>query len=340
MATGTMSIPATAASQEDFATMALIQLTLTSVKDGRLLDVKDGARNDGAAIVVNKAPGSAQSWRINTGANPALGFTIVNDTTGKCLDAPRLYQQLQQQPCDGRASEKWYFQPVTGSGQKAFMIRHEADNSCLSPQTPDHSDNGVYTDECSGTPLQQWTIPADVYTKALSTAVDYAAARCTKDTSTCSWSTTTQQRPVLLPQVCVSPVWYNDTSDTIPWTFTLTTSTGWTNTVGFKLSASLQLGSDALPIKVMVAGEVHGETSLNLKEDLGNSLTVSVQARKYGWVALSELATQVTGTWTFDTQGFAWTIEDTITVPLKHDSNGGASVYHAKTRPEFTNCAA
>ncbi|MGW3078717.1 MULTISPECIES: hypothetical protein [unclassified Kitasatospora] len=56
-------------------------------------------------------------------------------------------------------------------------------------------------------------------------------------------------------------------------------------------------------------------------------------------VTLSELATKATGTWTFDAQGFPWTADDTITVPLKYDANGGASIYSARTRPTFTNCA-
>ncbi|MEV7600990.1 hypothetical protein AB0O91_26835 [Kitasatospora sp. NPDC089797] len=42
---------------------------------------------------------------------------------------------------------------------------------------------------------------------------------------------------------------------------------------------------------------------------------------------------------TFDAQDFPWTADDTITVPLKYDTNGGASIYSARTRATFTNCA-
>ncbi|MFI6303333.1 RICIN domain-containing protein [Amycolatopsis thailandensis] len=319
--------------------MALIRLTFTSVKDGRLLDVEDGSRDNGELIVVNPAPGAASKWRVNTAASDA-GFTIANDSNGKCLDADRPYYKLQQQPCDGRASEKWYFQPVAGSTERAFMIRHGADNTCLSPQTPPYTDNFVYTDVCNGTQLQHWTIPAEAYPAAMNMAVDFAAARCAKDASNCSWSTTSQEKPKALPLVCVSPVWFNDTQTSIPWTFSLNTSTGWTNTLGVKLSAGLTLGSEFVNIKAMVQLEVSGETSLNLREDLGNSLVVTVPPRNYGWVTLSKLATKVKGTWTFDVQGFPWTAEDEVTVPLKHDSDGGASVYAAHTNTAFTSCQA
>lgn len=93
----------------------------------------------------------------------------------------------------------------------AFRIRQVGDNSCLTVQIPPNSDNWVYTYRCDNTPYQQWTLPAEVYQTAWNTAVDYAAARCAKDTSTCSWSTTTRTPPFTLPETCVSPIWFNDT---------------------------------------------------------------------------------------------------------------------------------
>ncbi|WP_160330214.1 hypothetical protein [Streptomyces roseifaciens] len=41
---------------------------------------------------------------------------------------------------------------------------------------------------------------------------------------------------------------------------------------------------------------------------------------------------------TFDTRGFPWTAEDTVTVPLKDDPSGGATTYIANTSPAFTSC--
>ncbi|MFD9894755.1 ricin-type beta-trefoil lectin domain protein [Amycolatopsis sp. NPDC059027] len=340
-AVGITSAAATAAPQTNASPMALIKLTFTNLNNGNLLDVQNGSRNDKTPLVTNPAPGFATTWRINTGANPGAGFAIVNDTIGKCVDADRNLYALRLQPCDGRATEQWYFQPVSGSGQKAFMIRHVTDNACFTAQVPPGTDNGAYSNTCDGTPYQQWTLPAEAYKTAWNTAVDYAAARCGKDTSTCSWTTANQTTPFAMPEACVSPVWFNDTSQTIPWTFSLTTETGWTNTIGFILSGSFSAGGNAgvVNLQLMVTAEIHGSTTLDLKQTLGNSLQVSVPPRQYGWVTLSELATKVTGTWTFDTQGFPWTADDTITVPLKSDSTGGASIYSARTRPTFTNCA-
>ncbi|MBO1413082.1 RICIN domain-containing protein [Streptomyces sp. FH025] len=334
-----MTSPAAAGEESDTSVTALIQLTFTNVSNGKLIDVQGGSRDDSAPLSVNPTPGSATAWRINTGATLGSGFTIVNTTTGKCMDAATYRYQMRQQPCDGRATEKWYFQPVAGSAQKAFMLRNANDNSCVTVQIPPGTDNWIYPNACDNSAYQQWTIPADVYQTAWNTAVDYAAARCAKDTSTCSWSTTTQTPPFTLPEACVSPVWYNDTSTSIPWEFTLSTSTGWSNTIGFKLGGSLNLGSDVIGLKLEVSAEVNGATTVDLKQEMGNKLTVSVPPRQYGWVTLSELATKATGTWTFDTQGFAWTADDTITVPLKYDANGGASIYSARTRATFTNCA-
>ncbi|MFD5417309.1 ricin-type beta-trefoil lectin domain protein [Streptomyces sp. NPDC127069] len=340
-AVGITASPAAAREEGGTSASALIQLTFTNVSNGKLLDVQGGSFDDDAAISVNPAPGSATTWRINTGTSLGSGFAIVNTTTGKCMDLTTARYQLRQQPCDGRASEQWYFQPVAGSAQKAFRIRQVGDNSCLTVQIPPGTDNWAYTYRCDNTPYQQWKLPAEVYQTAWNSAVDYAAARCNRDTSTCSWSTTSQTPPFTLPETCVSPIWFNDTSTTIPWEFSLNTTTGWTNTIGFKLSGSLTVGGDIglAKLQLAVTAEVSGATTVDLKQEMGNKLTVSVPPRQYGWVTLSELATKATGTWTFDTQGFPWTADDTITVPLKYDPNGGASIYSARTRATFTNCA-
>ncbi|WP_168211162.1 RICIN domain-containing protein [Actinosynnema sp. ALI-1.44] len=333
-AAGLTSAPA-AAQDSTAAPMALIQLSFTSVGSGERLDVKKSGSFDNGTVVVAPAPGSAQSWRINTAAGDGA-FAIVNETANKCLDARLNTTTLQA--CDGRASEKWYFQPVNGSAQKAFMLRHEADGLCLGVKTDFMNNKAGATEACNGSPTQQWVLPEDVYSVAYHSAVDFAAARCAKDRATCSWSTGVQTPPFLMPATCVSPVWFNGTSTSIPWTFSLTTSTGWKNTIGFSLQAKLTVGME--PLQAEVSATVHGEISMDLKQDLGNSLVVTVPPRQYGWVALSELATKVTGKWTFDTQGFPWTAEDEITVPLKYDPNGGASIYSARTSPTFTSCDA
>lgn len=329
---GITAFPATAAPAQTTGTSALNQVTFTSVNSGLGLDVQNGTAGDGSIIVTNSAPGYDQAWHLNTGAADS-SFTIVNNTTGKCVDAGL---PLRQQPCDGRTGEKWYFQPVAGS--KAFMIRQNGDNTCLDVLLgAKYNDAWTNTQGCNGSAAQQWTLPADAYQAAWNMAVDHAAARCSKDASTCTWSTGTQAPAAPLPRVCVSPVWYNGTAAPVPWTFSLVNHSGWSSTIGFTLSGQLGGGTDVL--KAQVTATVNGSVTVNVSQDLGNSLTVTVPPKQYGWVALSELATKVTGNWTFDAQGFAWTADDTVTVPLRNDDNGGASVYLAQTSPTFTSCS-
>ncbi|MEV6399763.1 RICIN domain-containing protein [Streptomyces sp. NPDC051907] len=313
---------------------ALGEIALTSASNGRNLDVQNGNTGNGVFIVTNSAPGHHQSWRVNsTGSDSS--FTLVNNATGKCVDAGL---PLRQQVCDGRASENWYFQPVTGAGQGVFMIRHKATNTCLDVvQNAQHNDAWTQNYRCNGTKAQQWVLPQTAREAAWNMAVDYAGARCAKDVSTCSWTKGSQAPAAPLPKVCVSPVWYNGTSAPVPWTFTLNTTTGWSSTIGFTLSSSLS-GGAAPALQATVGTTVTGSVTMNLGQDLGNSLTVTVPQKQYGWVALSELATKVAGMWTFDAQGFAWSAQDTITVPLRNDDAGGASVYSAQTSEQFTGC--
>lgn len=60
-------------------------LTFTSVNNGRNLDVQNGNTGDGVFIVTNSAPGHHQKWSAS--AQPDGSFTLVNDATGKCIEA-------------------------------------------------------------------------------------------------------------------------------------------------------------------------------------------------------------------------------------------------------------
>lgn len=333
---GIAASPGTAASQQAADITDLSQVTFTSVSNGRSLDVQNGTSSAGSIIVTDSAPGYDESWHIGTGASDS-SFTIVNNTTGLCVDSGL---PLRQQACDGRASELWYFQPVAGSSQNAFMIRNQSDSTCLDLwYNAQYNDAWTDSYSCNGTTAQQWTLPAAAYRAAWNMAVDHAAAKCQTTPSTCSWTATSQSAAEPLPTVCVSPVWYNGTSASVPWTFSINNTTGWGSEIGFSLSSDLSAGT-AAALQTKVSVTVSGKTSLNISQTLGNSLTITVPAAQYGWVALSELATKVTGTWTFDVQGFAWTAVDTITVPLTSDSSGGSSIYLAKTSATFTSCSA
>ncbi|KAF4408332.1 MULTISPECIES: RICIN domain-containing protein [Streptomyces] len=311
---------------------ALSGLTFTSANSGLNLDVQNGNTGDGVFVVTNSAPGYHQRWSAAPRADGS--FTLVNDGTGKCLQTGL---PLRQQSCSGAAGQRWYFQPVNGAAD-TFMLRNAGDHKCVDVVLgAQHEDAWTQTYDCNGTEPQQWRIPASASGAAFEAAVDHAAERCRGDASTCSWSKGTQAPAEPLPKVCVSPVWYNGTDAPVPWTFSLTTTSGWSSRIGVSFTTEVGAGEPS-PVQAKVSYSVNGEVTYDLSQELGNSLEITVPSRHYGWVALSELATTVTGEWTFDANGHPWTAEDSVTVPLMSDDQGRTSVYLAQTSPEFTTC--
>ncbi|MBT2511857.1 ricin-type beta-trefoil lectin domain protein [Streptomyces sp. ISL-98] len=307
-------------------------LTLTSVNSGRNLDVQNGNTGDGVYIVTNSAPGYHQKWNASTQVDGS--FTLVNDDTGKCIEAGF---PLKQQFCSGSSGQRWYFQPVSNTSD-TFMIRNAGDNKCIDVVlAAQYNDAWTQTYGCNASKAQQWKIPSSATSAAFKAAVDYASKRCQKDATTCSWTKGSQAPAEPLPKQCVSPVWYNGTEAPVPWTFSLNTSTGWSSQLGVSFTSSIGTGG-ASPVQTSVSLTISGQVSYNLREDLGNSLMITVPSLHYGWVALSELATKVTGEWTFDANGFPWKATDTVTVPLKSDDHGRSSIYLAQTSPDFTSC--
>ena len=342
---GIAATPALAASRQPADTSPLSQLTFTSVSNGFSLDDQNGTPSAGAIIVTDTAPGYDENWHLGvTGADD--DFTIVNNTTGLCIDAGT---PLRQQNCDGRSTENWYFQPVAGSST-AFMIRQEGTDSCLDLLlAAPYSDAWTDSYGCNGTTAQQWTLPSGAYQSAYSMAVTHAGDVCENDASTCTFNATSQSPAAPLPTVCVSPIWYNNTSASVNWTFSITDMTGWSD--AFAISGSLALsGGGSTPSEGGTVPVLQGKvtatltgtntTTYSISQTLGNSVTIPVPTGEYGWVELAELAEQVTGTWTFDVGGFPWTATDTVTVPVTTDSTDGASVYIAETNSTFTSCSA
>ncbi|MFC5719442.1 RICIN domain-containing protein [Streptomyces gamaensis] len=330
-ALGLMASPAAAAPAAADCSSPLQCLTFKSVSNGRQLDVQNGSSGDGALIVTNSGPGYHQNWRLNVDPSDA-SVTIVNNDTGKCLDTG--WPAMRQQTCRGQASQKWYLQPV-GSAKDTFLIRHETDNVCLDLMAgAQYDDAWVGQSVCHGRANQQWTTtPA-----AWNLAVDHAAKRCQKDTSSCTWRVKSEAPAAPLPKVCVSSVWYNNTGDTIQQTFAVTETTGWSSQLTNTLSASVT-GGPQEALQATIQSQLSFTNIWEGSKAVNNSVTVPVPAKNYGWVTLSELARKVTGTWTFDARGFAWTAEDTVTVPVKDDPAGGATLYVANTSPSFSTCA-
>ncbi|MEI5099291.1 RICIN domain-containing protein [Streptomyces sp. PmtG] len=296
--------------------------------------MQNGNTGDGVFIVTNSAPGHHQKWTADARADGS--FALVNDDTGKCVETGL---PLKQRTCSGASGQRWYFQPVT-SAPDTFMIRSAGDNKCVDVvMAAQYDDAWTQTYGCNGSKAQQWRIPASLSEAARKAAVEYASARCQKDAKTCSWTKGSQAPAEPLPKSCVSPVWYNGTGEPVPWTFSLTTSSGWSSQLGVSFTSTLGTGM-ASPVQTSVSLTINGQVSYDLREDLGNSLVITVPPKQYGWVALSKLATKVTGEWTFDAGGYPWKAKDTVTVPLKSDDQGRSSIYLAKTGPEFTSCDA
>ncbi|GAA2437927.1 RICIN domain-containing protein [Streptomyces lavendulocolor] len=330
---GLAALPGTARAAESGAS-ALDGLTFTSVNSGRNLDVQNGNTGDGVFLVTNSAPGYHQKWTAATQADGS--FTLVNDATGKCVEAGF---PLRQQSCSGSSGQRWYFQPVRGTAD-AFMLRNAGDHKCVDVLlAAQNNDAWTQTHACNGTKAQQWRIPSSATSAAFKAAVDHASKRCQKDAATCTWTKGTQAPAEPLPKQCVSPVWYNGTEAPVPWTFSLHTSTGWSSQMGVSFTSGVGTGGPS-PVQTSVSLTISGQISYDLRQDLGNSLMITVPSRHYGWVALSELATKVTGEWTFDANGFPWKVTDTVTVPLKSDDQGRSSIYLARTSAEFTSCHA
>ncbi|MFB4421867.1 RICIN domain-containing protein [Streptomyces sp. QL37] len=317
---------------DEVSASGLTGLTFTSVNSGRNLDVQNGNTGDGVFLVTNAAPGYHQEWNANQQADGS--FTLSNADTGKCMQAGL---PLKQQSCNGAAAQRWYFQPVTGADD-TFMIRNAGDNKCVDVVLASQGEDAwTQTYACNGSRAQQWSIPAPATADAFRAAVDYASKRCQKDAATCSWTKGSQAPAEPLPTQCVSPVWYNGTGASVPWTFSLTTTHGWSSEISVSFESGITVG-DPSPVQTKIALTTSGKVTYSLSETLGNSLEIAVPPQHYGWVALSELATKVTGEWTFDANGYPWKARDTVTVPLTGDDQGHASVYLAKTAPEFTTC--
>ena len=333
---GLAASPAAAAAVRP-ADASLSQLTFTSVSNGFSLDDQNGTASAGSIIVTDTAPGYDENWSLGAVAADD-SFTIVNNTTGLCIDAGL---PLRQQNCDGRATENWYFQPIAGSSN-AFMIRQESSDNCLDLwYAAPYSDAWTDSYGCNGTAAQQWTLPTAAYQSALSMAVNHAASVCESNSSTCTFNATSQAPAAPLPTQCISPIWYNDTSGPVNWAFAITDTTGWSDALA--IGGNVQLsGGASVVLKGKLSGEITGTNTvtLNISQTLGNTVTIPVPAGQYGWIELAELAEQVTGAWTFDVGGFPWTANDTVTVPLTTDSTGGASLYIAKTSSTFTSCNA
>lgn len=156
VALGIATSPAAAAPRPSADASAADQLwTITSVGNGRHLDVQNGSADAGAIIVTNSAPGYYQRWRLNYVGDTS--FTIVNATTGLCL---QVGLPARQQVCSGIATQRWQIDQGDGD---VFTVRsaHPTYKPCLDVlNNAQYDDAWTGTYACNNTPAQRWIFKA------------------------------------------------------------------------------------------------------------------------------------------------------------------------------------
>ncbi|WP_269857219.1 RICIN domain-containing protein [Streptomyces sp. RPT161] len=291
--------------------------------NGRMLDVQNGTRDDGAIIVANNTPGYAQSWRLIS-----LGhgeFQVANNTTGKCLYST---VPLRQQAC-GKPGEEWHFRPVTGKANTFTLVRTD-NNYCLDIILgASYSDAWTQPYGCNGTSAQEWSVPASKTPEAMKLAIEYYQNLCSTNTSTCTWTETSEGAPEALPREKASSVWYNDTSDTVHQVFTTIYHSGWSQSISAGVSTSVGVSA---PVQAMISSQLQSTTVYQSDDTTINGVMVTVPPKQYGWVDFATVAKKVTGTWTFDLGNFPWKADGTVTVPVVN-SPAGSTMYIAHTGP-------
>lgn len=102
------------------APIAIGFYTLTSKCSGKVLDVLDASKLDGARIQQWKLNGNtAQHWKIEPVAGAPGFYTLTSRSSGKVLDVLNASTQdgaiIQQWSLNGNAAQHWRFDPVAGA---------------------------------------------------------------------------------------------------------------------------------------------------------------------------------------------------------------------------------
>ncbi|MBV7672473.1 hypothetical protein STHAL_23785 [Streptomyces halstedii] len=286
--------------------------------------------NDGNQISVTPDGSNYTEFRLIKLSGPGQ-FEIANTSSGKCIYATSF---ATQKSC-GQDGAQWHFRPIDGKPNSFGIVRRDADTGaahCLDNAGGLHL-WGILANPnpCDGSPSQEWTIPAAKAAEARSLALDYYADLCSKQTSTCSWTQTSEGQPEALPRVKASSLWYNDTSDKVTQVFTTVYHSGWSQSLSSGLSTSVGV---SVPVQAMISAQLTATTTYQSDSSTINGVVVTVPTKNYGWVDFAAVGKKVTGTWTFDTDHQPWTTDATVTVPVV-DSPAGSTMYVAHTSPDM-----
>ncbi|WP_329493928.1 RICIN domain-containing protein [Kitasatospora herbaricolor] len=309
---------------------------------GQGLALNTGAPPNQRIAVDSVWNGRNVHWRLRVN-HPDATFEISDETSGKCvgvLGAADGYDLLAPSNCQGKASQRWYFNP--GPGYQ-FMIRNVDSGRCLTVfagdvRTPAPG-QPVVAATCRPARGQLWGVGGGPHDAVWDLAIDYAAQKCQATADACSWNAESEAPAAPLPTSCESEVWYNGTSAPLDHTFTLTRTTGYSNEVGSELETSFETGAvTSLIAKVTAKLKISLKAVWSNSQSTANQTRFSVPPGQYGWVELARIAQKVTGTWTFDLGGiYPWTARDTIAIPLA-TGNGLSTVYSARASTTAPDC--
>ncbi|MFA7763889.1 RICIN domain-containing protein [Streptomyces sp. NRRL S-448] len=309
--------------------------------NGRNIDVEGASTSDGARIVTldsgRPATRNTAKWRFNV--NQDNTFQIINSGTGKCIDVGWGDDGLRQWTCQGQATQRWAIQPTS----IGWRMRHINSGKCMDLLNRSDYDNawvGLYNCH-SGDNQMFFFVGSNPADQAKALAVKYAADRCQTQTWSCYWTEESESEAAPLPTKCISTQWYNPYDNPYNYTFTVSTAKGFNSTLGVTVTAGFETGAlSSVVAKVTSSLSVANEFTWTSSTTTTNSVTLSAQPHKYNWVARAVQAKTVTGTFTFDADGFPWEANDKITVPLKGGSNDPVFYSPMSTATPASGCSA
>ncbi|MFR9798847.1 RICIN domain-containing protein [Streptomyces sp. MS06] len=265
-------------------------------------------------------------WKISPDHSDGT-FTLYNRGYGKCLTADGSHDLAGARDCTGAKAQKWYVTPSGNVKNGVFLIRNEATGKCLDI-TGKHQDGGtVRPVHCTGAPTQQWIIGANDprlpeadqgSSQLLRLAIEHASAQCAKDTNSCTWTQDSVSPMAPSPARCYTSPWHNDTSLQQRFQTAIELAKGTTYSIANSLEVAAETGE--------LTGALIGKVTIKLtttytagwweSETRTETLWQDVPPGKWGWVTVSRPSRKVTGEWTFDVHGVAWTVPATVSIPV------------------------
>jgi hypothetical protein len=284
-------------------------------------------------------------------------FALKNAATGKCIDVYWRDWTLMQWTCDGSAGQWWRLQLADPNDPFSERLVYDKNGACMDlfqDKTYAGAWVGIY--DCNNQRNQHWGISnrpgnatyvedvANSFQPVKDFAMTAGLAFCKNDSSRCAFDATSQTLAVAdSSATCISQLYKLPDNRDGSAQLTLRESTGWDNTVGASVTASLEAGVSFI-IDAKMTVSVTGSYSHSWTGEQGKDTTMGIQAEAgdYVWFTRNVIHRQVVGSWVFNrNQGDQWTVPTSITevVPVAADGDETFIAGHAsKTRPSGLGC--